>query len=139
VTLQKVVPRLGTVRKPSPHLCAIALFFLAGCATDNVVFKDESASSVSAPGGHSRAVLTKVAPSYPGYLRKAGITGTVIVRLWIDRNGAVAGADVLSSPHPELSALALAAIRQWVFAPDPTAPEKYLVMALPISFDVTKP
>jgi len=127
------------------NLCLFALLGLTGCVAntvavhDTVVVHDESGNSVSAPGGHSRAMIKKVAPDYPGNYRKAGITGTVVVRIWIDRSGAVAGADIISSPHQELSALAVAAIKQWVFEPDLTAPQEYLVMAIPIIFDVKKP
>jgi len=55
-------------------------------------------------------------PYYPKALRDAGIKGTVVVELEVDRNNAVLSPRVVSSPHPELNLLAIEAVLSWKYA-----------------------
>jgi TonB family protein len=70
-------------------------------------------------GPRSLAAPTKikdVRPAYPPEAMAAGIQGVVVVEVSIDTEGHVRGAKVLRS-IPELDEAALAAVRQWEFAP----------------------
>jgi len=62
-------------------------------------------------------VISQVAPVYPMGLRMDGETGEVTVRIIVDTNGDVQDASVLKSSDPDLSAAALAAVKQWKFSP----------------------
>jgi TonB family protein len=69
------------------------------------------------PKSMAAPVKTKdVHPVYPPDALAAGIQGVVIVEVSIDAQGRVRGAKVLRS-IPELDEAALAAVRQWEFAP----------------------
>jgi TonB family protein len=58
-----------------------------------------------------------VNPVYPAYLQQAGVTGDVSLDARIGLDGRIAAVDVVRSPHPDLSAAALDAVRQWDFDP----------------------
>jgi TonB family protein len=60
--------------------------------------------------------LREVPAEYPPGAREAGVQGLVVVELKIDENGNVADAKILKSV-PMLDEAALAAVRQWRFAP----------------------
>ena len=69
------------------------------------------------PGSLAAPTKTKdVRPVYPPEALAAGIQGVVIVEVSIDAEGHVRGAKVLRS-IPQLDDAALAAVRQWEFAP----------------------
>jgi TonB family protein len=54
---------------------------------------------------------------YPEEARRTGQEGAVVMRLTIDEQGAVAKATVIQSAGAEFDEAALAAIRQFQFAP----------------------
>jgi TonB family protein len=56
-----------------------------------------------------------VEPVYPKDALDQGIEGRVVLRVSIDRQGAIESVVVRSSPHPLLTAAAEAAVRQWKF------------------------
>jgi TonB family protein len=59
--------------------------------------------------------LRHVNPVYPASALAAGAQGTVTLRARIGTEGNVEEATVLSSPHPDLAAAAVTAVRQWEF------------------------
>jgi TonB family protein len=61
-------------------------------------------------------IIKRVEPEYPDGARRAGIAGVVVVEANIGVDGKVQDAKVLQS-IPELDEAALAAVRQWEFAP----------------------
>jgi protein TonB len=61
-------------------------------------------------------VISSVPPAYPPIARAARAEGTVVVRIVIDETGRVISASAVSG-HPLLRASAVAAARQWRFAP----------------------
>ena len=69
-------------------------------------------------------------------LRQKGVSGEVVVRIYISPDGNVAGMQIRSSPSDELSALAMAAVRQWVFEPKQDA--STMTIEVPIKFSVAK-
>jgi TonB family protein len=62
-------------------------------------------------------ILNLVVPEYPAELKKQNITGSAAVSFFIDENGQVHTASVVSSSRQEFAAAALNAVKQWTFAP----------------------
>jgi len=62
-------------------------------------------------------VVTRVPPVYPEEARKNRIQGKVVLEVVIDTKGKVTKAETVESPDPLLSEAALAAVRQWTYAP----------------------
>jgi TonB family protein len=124
--------------KITPLIAALAMIALAGCVTNNVMVHDQSDGSVRYPDGRARKLLTMVPPEYPPALRKAGITGIVVVQLRIARDGSVVAARAVFSAHEELSALAVDAVKQWHFEPEPNDPKEFLIVQVPITFDLAR-
>ena len=122
----------------------------AGCAS-------QSSPPSDAPGALLRAenlpeVLTNVEaaaltkqprpiritnPAYPEELRRSGIKGTVVVQFVVSVDGSVVRAEVVSSPHPALSASAIEAIRNWRFEPGEKGGRKVnCLLSAPITFEL---
>lgn len=64
-------------------------------------------------------LVKKIAPLYPEEARKQGIQGVVELEATINRAGTVIGVKVLpaQTPQPLLEQAAVAALRQWQYAP----------------------
>jgi TonB family protein len=58
-------------------------------------------------------LLTKVSPRYP----QTGMNGTVVVKVHIDKSGAVSTAEILSADNQILKAPILTAVKQWKYRP----------------------
>jgi protein TonB len=54
---------------------------------------------------------------YPGRARELGIEGTLDVEIIVGRDGKVESVDILTSPHPSISAAARRTIARWRFKP----------------------
>ncbi len=74
-----------------------------------------SASSFAAGPGR-RAIITRVAPTYPELARRMHISGTVVLHLTIQPDGSVSDAKVQSG-HALLGPAAQEAVRRWKFEP----------------------
>jgi len=61
--------------------------------------------------------LTSVNPRYPENLRTAGVDGVVTLEALIGTDGNIQDVRAISSPHPDLAAAAIEAVRQWQFTP----------------------
>jgi RNA polymerase sigma factor (sigma-70 family) len=81
------------------------------------VARVNSADALS-PGQLDRfpQATARVAPKYPVELRKAGITGEVLVEFVVDASGAVTDAYAVTSTHEDFEAEAIAGVKQWKFA-----------------------
>jgi TonB family protein len=62
-------------------------------------------------------VLSKVQPEYPSSARAAHVSGSVVLRAIIGRDGHVHRLQVMSAPDPDLAIAALAAVRKWTYKP----------------------
>ena len=60
--------------------------------------------------------VSKPAPEYPAIARAARASGTVVVRITVDKSGRVSEAEA-ESGHPLLQQAAASAVRQWRFTP----------------------
>lgn len=62
-------------------------------------------------------LITKVDPEYPRALLSQQRNGAVMVKFMVQTDGSVAGVEAIKSPDRKLSAAAVAAVKQWRFAP----------------------
>lgn len=62
-------------------------------------------------------LLTHIAPDYPEVARHAHITGTVVMKVIIDKEGKVGDVQVVSSPSQMLTQPAVDAVRKWRYTP----------------------
>ncbi len=62
-------------------------------------------------------VLSNPAPLYPDIARKAGIEGTVFVKMWVAKDGTVKRAEIVKSSSELFDQAAVEAARQWKFTP----------------------
>ena len=83
------------------------------------------------PGGVLAGnIITKVQPVYPATARADHIGGTVVLHAIIGSDGHVYALRPISSPYPDLTISALAAVRQWTYKP-------YLLNGNPVEVDTT--
>lgn len=61
--------------------------------------------------------LVDPAPVYPEIAVRAGLEGTVYVKMWVGRDGSVKRADVVKSTSEFFNESALAAAHRWTFSP----------------------
>jgi TonB family protein len=68
-----------------------------------------------------RKILRKVLPRYPDWALKKGISGTIVIRLWVSPEGDVReNVEVVeSSGYPDLDQAVVSALLCWKFAPLP--------------------
>ena len=81
---------------------------------------DKCAGGVPGPmGGQIRAPLklVNVNPLYPESMRTTGTGGIVTLDALIGTDGNIQQVRAVSSPHPDLEAAAIEAVRQWQFTP----------------------
>jgi TonB family protein len=71
-------------------------------------------------------LIKRVQPSYPEEARKAGIKGTVVLRVLIDADGSCRVLEIVESPNPLLSDAARDAVNQWRYEPPRGATGKVL-------------
>jgi TonB family protein len=66
-----------------------------------------------------RLILSKVLPQYPEWALTRGISGIVIIRIWVMPGGEVKESITIeqSSGYPEFDQLVVNALRRWKFAP----------------------
>jgi len=74
--------------------------------------------------------LKNVAPIYPATARANHVSGTVVLRAIIGRDGHVYALRPVSSPDPDLSLSAIDAVRKWTYKP-------YLLNGEPTEVDTT--
>lgn len=60
--------------------------------------------------------ISKLTPAYPEIAKAARASGTVVVKIVVDKKGDVASATAVSG-HPLLQQAAVNAVRQWKFPP----------------------
>lgn len=68
-------------------------------------------------GSRAPLLLHSVMPVFPAELAASRQAGDVMLRIVVGLDGRVGEVEVMSSAHPALSAAAIEAARQWVFAP----------------------
>jgi protein TonB len=78
-------------------------------------------------------------PIYPFEMRRAGITGTVVVGFLVDSTGVVQNAYAVSSTQREFEASAIQAVSKWRFKPGKRGGRAVTVrMQVPIVFSISE-
>jgi TonB family protein len=116
-----------------PRVVASALWIALGAASFG---RTPAQAAGHTPVETLARIRSHVAPLYPDSLRRAGVEGTVVVRLRLTETGAVCDARPLSGP-PALYDAAVATARRWTFDPYRAdgEPESTWVQ-IPIAFSV---
>ncbi len=85
----------------------------------DVHYREDAAGPGIKVGGNlmSSKLLKKVPPVYPQSMKAQRIQGSVQLQVQVDKLGNVASADVIATPHADLTESALTAVRQWVYQP----------------------
>ncbi|OYW07887.1 MAG: hypothetical protein B7X34_09985 [Acidobacteriia bacterium 12-62-4] len=85
----------------------------------DVHYREEANGPGIKVGGNlmSAKLLKKVPPVYPASMKSQRIQGSVQLQVGIDKLGNVASAEVIATPHVDLTESALTAVRQWVYQP----------------------
>lgn len=84
---------------------------------DAIAGNEDAAPADFVPFEKEPVVVKRVEPVYPDIAKKAGIEGTVWVKLWVDKTGKVRDVVVLKSSAEILNQPAIDAAKQWVFTP----------------------
>lgn len=82
---------------------------------DNI--EDEAPPPDFVPFEKEPQVIKRVEPVYPELARKAGLEGTVWVKLWVDKEGKVKDVVILKSASEIFNQPAIDAAKQWIFTP----------------------
>ena len=75
-------------------------------------------------------LLKKQVPAYPMDAKQAHVTGKVVLKATIGRDGAVYDLHVVSAPWPSLAASALRSVSHWQYKP-------YLLNGDPVELETT--
>ncbi|HVZ20068.1 MAG TPA: TonB family protein, partial [Vicinamibacterales bacterium] len=67
--------------------------------------------------GGNLTLVKKVIPTYPRLLQNARIPGTVVLDATIEPDGSIGDVRVLSSTNDQFAQAAVAAVKQWQYAP----------------------
>ncbi len=101
------------------------LFFLAGSVALGV-------STAFAASNVHRAIVSRVAPTYPELARRMHVGGKVVLLVTIQPDGTVS-ATKLESGHALLVQAAQEAVTRWRFAPNPEISESEIEVDFNIS------
>jgi TonB family protein len=117
-------------------LLGVLLGLSTGCATNETQYQIGIAGSITSKSEAERAYVEELPqarstgtfdsppralsshfPDYPSHLRRADISGRVLVQFTVEPDGSVSEPAVRGSPPAELAALALDAVVKWKFSP----------------------
>lgn len=85
------------------------------------------------------ALLHRVEPEYPPLAVKAQLQGLVILEATVDENGHVSAVKVLRSDAPLLDGAAIAAVKQWQYAPlTLNGTREPFILTVMLSFHLTR-
>jgi TonB family protein len=101
-----------------------------GAVTESVVIRGQKPSAVAAPrsaetqqrirvGGSVTPVrlIRQTHPVYPPELQQLGVEGTVVMSAIVSKDGTVLHPTVRNTVDPRLAAVAIEAVKQWVYQP----------------------
>ncbi len=85
----------------------------AGAGSGAVIEQDVQVENID----EEEAPIKRIEPVYPELARKAGLEGTVWVKLWVDKEGKVKDVVILKSASEIFNQPAIDAAKQWIFTP----------------------
>jgi TonB family protein len=100
--------------KAKPMVFTVTVTF---SLNDEAEAKNENNALVRLQGAERPQVIKHVDPLYPAEALEKKVAGPVVLEVVIDEKGMVTNAQLVSSPDPLLTAAAIAAVKQWVYAP----------------------
>ena len=83
----------------------------------DIKIEDEGPPPDFVPYEKSPALIKDAKPVYPEIARRAGVEGTVWVKVWVDKEGKVRKAEIQKSDADIFNQPAIDAAMQWVFTP----------------------
>ena len=127
--------------KPLPLFLSLvcAVLLLSGCAAPQTVVNMNDDLPPWDPTALEQPPrpTSMSAPIYPAALRRAEITGEVLVEFVVTSTGQVTRVRAVESTNPEFSAAAEAAVRKWRFQPGMKDGQAVnTLMAVPMVFDL---
>ncbi len=86
---------------------------------DNIAIEDDALPPPDAfvPFETAPVPVTRVQPEYPELARRAGLEGTVYIKILVDKEGTVRDAILLREVGGGLDEAALEAVKKWVYTP----------------------
>jgi protein TonB len=84
---------------------------------EGTVLDDEAPPPPFVPIEKQPVIVTQITPLYPEIPKRAGVEGTVIVKMWVTKEGKVKAAEVIKSSSELFNQAAIAAALQWTFTP----------------------
>jgi protein TonB len=82
-----------------------------------IQIEDEGPPPDFVPYEKEPVAIKKVNPVYPEIARRAGVEGTVWLKVWVDKEGKVRKAELIKSDADIFNQPAIDAAQQWVFTP----------------------
>ena len=83
----------------------------------DIKIEDEGPPPDFVPVEKNPVPIKQVQPAYPEIARRAGVEGTVWVKIWVDKEGKAKKADVIKSDAELFNEPAKNAAMQWLFTP----------------------
>jgi periplasmic protein TonB len=90
---------------------------MTGGGTGELKIEDDGPPPDFVPYEKEPTVVKRVEPKYPEVASRAGLEGTVFVKVWVDKEGKVRKAVVIKSDSPIFEEAARQAAEQFVFTP----------------------
>jgi len=83
----------------------------------DIKIEDEGPPPDFVPYEKEPVAIKKIQPLYPEIARRAGVEGTVWLKVWVDKEGKVHKAEIMKSDADIFNQPAIDAAVQWVFTP----------------------
>lgn len=88
-----------------------------GSGSGEIRIEDEGPPPDFVPFEKEPVAIKRPPPVYPEIARRAGVEGTVWLKVWVDKEGKVRKAEILKSDADIFNQPAIDAATQWVFTP----------------------
>jgi protein TonB len=106
---------------------------------DIKIEEDEAPPPTFVPFEKEPIIVKRIDPIYPEMAKKAGIEGTVIAYLWIDKQGKVREVKIIKSASEIFNQPVIDAAKQWLFTPAMMMNGPVAVwLSVPFSFSLKK-
>lgn len=84
---------------------------------EGTVLENETPPPSFVPIEKQPVIITQITPVYPEIPKRAGMEGTVFVKMWVTKEGKVKAAEVIKSSSDLFNQAAIEAALQWTFTP----------------------
>jgi protein TonB len=108
---------IATQQELSQQTAPIVSTGTGGGAKEEIKIEEEEPPADYVPYEKAPEPIKQVTPKYPDLATRAGLEGTVWVKIWVDKEGKARKAVVLKSDAEIFNQPAVDAAMQWVFTP----------------------